>query len=178
MDATWKAFARYKAKWQCKLDSFFFEMDLLFQGDAGWFKKVPLWRAVGLLALTWLSLNVLFVCLFFLLSCLLLWRNHLHLDFASLFHMGKINGVHLSAILTNGISFSSALGAVRWMEWAEGPHVSPSLGEGRNLDSVKSMFTENLLSSRFPYFSEMVRSLVLYYPYFLFSLILSVNSCK
>lgn len=50
---------------------------------------------------------------FFLLSCLLLLGNRLHLEFVSLFHMGK-EGVHPAVVPTYGKSFSSGLQAVRW----------------------------------------------------------------
>lgn len=91
MEATRKAFAMYEAEWHCKLDSLF-----SLQGDAGWFKKAPLWKAVGVF-----STGTIGIKCFFLLSCLLLLGNHLHLDFASLFHMGKE-------------SCSSSCGPYRW----------------------------------------------------------------
>lgn len=42
------------------------------------------------------------------------------------------------------------------MGWAEVPHVSRSLGEGRRAASVTPMFTESLVSSGFPYSNKTI----------------------
>lgn len=77
MEATRKAFAMHEAEWHCKLHSFCARRHRLIL-------KTPLWKSVGIF-----SSGTVGIKWFFLLSHLLLLGNHLHLDFASFFRMGK-----------------------------------------------------------------------------------------
>lgn len=113
-------------------------------------RKLPCARQWDFLALALLALNGFSSC-----PALCYWEI-ICTWILLLFSIWEKNRVYPPVVLADGISFSSALEAVRWMGWAEVPHISRSLAEGRREASVRPIFTESLLSSGFPYSNKTI----------------------